>query len=481
MLSATVELLLGTYRADPDGTAHTGRLEQGEWPPSPSRLFAALVAADGTRDRCRYTDGSELEFLEAAPAPFIEAAIEVYHQQLESRFVVKQTGRSQPKKQQQEYVARDAALVRPGVRVTPRQPVIRYLWPVEVEDRQLRALQTRAARIGYLGCADSPVRVRVERIPDESEVANDLMYAPDPDGAVSVDVPVPGRLRLLDAAFDEWTEHGTSVGRNQSPALSAKVRYRSPRAEAHAASSGRIVASLVLRPSLSGRRISSVTATFKAAVLDRFQELIGDPPAELHGHGFAERGYDLAHFLALPDVGHSHARGRIHGVALWLPAACDDDVASAVRDVVHSIRRLVGPGVDASTEVWAGQRKPRAAAPGRWVGPSRRWVTAFPAVHERHVPLTLEEICRWCDHARVPHPSSFRSLRSALMPGAVSLMPSEVHRQGMPSRPYSHLELLFEEPVRGPIVIGSGRQRGFGLCAPVGDRSTLPKPERHRD
>ncbi len=480
MLSATVELLLGTYRADPDGTALTGRLEQGEWPPSPSRLFAALVAADGTRNRCRYTDGSELEFLEEAPAPFIEAVAEVYHQQLESRFVVKQTGRSQNGKQQQEYVARDAALTRPGVRVAPRQPLIRYLWPVEIEDGQLRALQTRAARIGYLGCADSRVRVRVERMPDEPEVATDLMYAPDPEGDVSVDVPVPGRLRLLDAAFDEWTEHGTSVGRSQFPALSAKLRYRSPRAEAHVASSGRIVAALVLRPSLSGRRISSVTGTFKAAVLDRFQQSIGDPPAELHGHGFAARGYDLAHFLALPDVGHSHARGRIHGVALWLPASCDDAVARAARDAVHSIRRLVGPGIDVNAEAWAGQRKPRAAAPGRWTGPSRRWVTAFPAIHERHVPLTLEEICRWCDHAGIPHPSSFRSVRSALIPGAVSLMPSEVHRQGMPRRPFSHLELVFDEAVRGPIVIGSGRQRGFGLCAPVGDRSALPRPQGKR-
>ena len=73
MLVITVEFLHGTYRADPDGTAHTGLLDRGEWPPAPSRLFAALVAADGTGQRCRVTDGSELSFLESLPPPTIRA------------------------------------------------------------------------------------------------------------------------------------------------------------------------------------------------------------------------------------------------------------------------------------------------------------------------------------------------------------------------------------------------------------------------
>ena len=64
MLAISVELLHGTFRGDPDGTANTGQLTRGEWPPSPTRLFAALVAADGTRDRCRVTDGAELAWFE---------------------------------------------------------------------------------------------------------------------------------------------------------------------------------------------------------------------------------------------------------------------------------------------------------------------------------------------------------------------------------------------------------------------------------
>ena len=88
MFTISVELLHGTFRGDPDGTAITGRLERGEWPPSPARLFATLVAADGTRQQTRVTDGSELLWLEALPAPSIHAHPQAWHQAQQPRFVV---------------------------------------------------------------------------------------------------------------------------------------------------------------------------------------------------------------------------------------------------------------------------------------------------------------------------------------------------------------------------------------------------------
>ena len=41
--------------------------------------------------------------------------------------------------------------------------------------------------------------------------------------------------------------------------------------------------------------------------------------------------------------------------------------------------------------------------------------------------------------------------------GAVDLAPVEVNRPGRNAMPYSHIELLFAHPVRGPIAIGSGQ------------------------
>ena len=81
----------------------------------------------------------------------------------------------------------------------------------------------------------------------------------------------------------------------------------------------------------------------------------------------------------------------------------------------------------------------------------------------------LPEATRWCRHAGLPDPIAFRSCRTPLVPGAVDPAPVEVNRPGHPALPYSHAEFRFAEHVTGPVVVGAGRQRGFGLCVPFDD------------
>ena len=71
-----------------------------------------------------------------------------------------------------------------------------------------------------------------------------------------------------------------------------------------------MVACLLLDRAISGRRLTPLTALLKAAILSRHQMMHGEPPAVLHGHGINDNGYDLARFLALPDVGYPRSRGR---------------------------------------------------------------------------------------------------------------------------------------------------------------------------
>ena len=466
MLTISVELLQGTFRADPDGTANTGELTHGEWPPAPSRLLSAMVAADGTRDRCRVTDGSELEWLEQLPAPVIHAHAEPWHQVLQPRYVVFHKG-SATQSTHQEYVGRSGMQVRPGVRVAPRHSHVVYSWDAEAPPRVIEALRRRSARIGYLGAADSPVRVRVGTDMPESVGAADI-FRPDIDGDVEISVTEAGDVRILDAMYDQWVERGAGVARAQFPVLRHQIQYRSPKAPA-AEERGSVVAWLLLGTAVSGRRVTPVTALFKEAVLSRHQAIHGEPPAALHGHGFDGSGYELARFLALPDVGFPRSRGRIHGLALWLPPGCDSAMRQRVSDAAFSIRRLTGHGVDVSVTPRDNEARPLAASPYRWIRPSHRWVTAFPVLHERRGRLDLAEVSRWCEHAGLPAPTRFRSARSPLIRGAVDLAPVEVNRPGKPGLPYSHVELWFEERVAGPVVIGAGRQRGLGLCAPVDD------------
>ena len=463
MLVVSAELLHGTFRGDADGAANTGRLSRGEWPPAPFRLFAALVAADGTRERCRVTDGAELEWFERLPPPIIHAHPQPWHQVLQPRYVVKHKG-SADKSTHQEYVGRKGVLVRPGVRVTPSLSQVVYLWDVESPpELTLAALRRRAARIGYLGAADSPVRVRFMRRMPQS-ISPEYAFTPDPSGDMMINVPAPGDVRILDRMYDAWCEHGANISRLQFPALRHEAPYRSPLSAAPS-ENGAVVAWLRIGTAISGRRIAAVTALFKAAVLSKHQKMHGDPPAVLHGHGFSTSGYEIARFLALPDAGFPRSRGRIHGLALWMPPGFDSVGCQRARDAALAVRRLTGRGIDVSVVPWDGEeQRPRAANPNRWSLSSRRWVTAFPAIHERRCALDLAEVSRWCRHAGLPEPFRFRAARTPLVRGGVDLAPVEVNRPGRPGLPYSHVELWFDHLVPGPVVIGSGRQRGFGLC-----------------
>lgn len=469
MLSISVELLHGTFRGDPDGSANTGQLSSGEWPPSPARLFAAFVAADGTGAACRVTDGAELEWFERLPPPVIHADPQPSHQPLQPRYVVKH-GDSAAKGSHQEYVGRAGALNRAGVRVAPRSPRIVYSWEGQAPDAAiLAALRRRAARVGYLGAADSPVRVRVAT-GTRTTVAAGGAFVPDRTGDLMINVTQPGDVGRWDSLYAQWTARGASASRSHVPTLTHPCTYRSPLTE-EPRDRGEVVAWLRLTPAASRRRVSALTSLFKEAVLSQHQRLHGTPPAILHGHGFSGTGYEIARYLALPDVGFERSRGRVHGLALWLPPGYEATARRTARDAAVAIRRLTGRGVDVAVAPRDDEPRPFAAHPDRWLRPSFGWATAVPAIHERRGRLDLAEVARWCEHAGLPSPVAFRSARAPLVPGAIDLAPVEVNRPGRPALPYSHLELWFDHAIPGPVVVGAGRQRGFGLCVPLDGRA----------
>ena len=293
-------------------------------------------------------------------------------------------------------------------------------------------------------------------------------FVPDPDGDTLIGIPAPGDLRTLDRLYDAWREHGANANRSWFPTLQHKTRYSTPR-NTTPRGNGDVVAWLRFGEPIPGRRVSAVTALFKAAVLSRYQALHGEPPATLHGHGFRSKGYDVARYLALPNVGSPFSRGQIHGLALWMPPGTDAGTCRRTSDATRDVRRLFGSGVDVSVAWWEDQERPAVMRPVRWTRESRRWATAFPAIHERRRALDLAEVTRWCRHAGLPAPVRFRAARTPLLRGAVDLAPVEVNRPGRQGLPYSHVEIRFAHPVPGPVVIGAGRQRGLGLCVPIDD------------
>jgi CRISPR-associated protein Csb2 len=478
MLAVTVTLLHGTIRAgSPDDTALAGADPTGEWPPSPARLFSALVAGDGTGARCTNTTGDELIWLEGLDPPIIHASPPdaVEHSALLPRYVV--VDQTEPGAVQ-DYPARKAKEVRPGARLSPRERAIIYVWPQAAPSEDvLRALSYRAARVGYLGCSDSPVRITVSTQPP-SPVGGDA-WEPAPSGTTTLPVPYPGFLEALDRAYARWSA-GEAMGR--AWITTRRARYRAPNEDTKTTTSGRApVIWLRFGRSVSSRHLLGVTTTLRAAVTDHLQRLLGDAevPVVVHGHRPAGEKGPQADFVALPDAGHCHATGRLLGAAICLPAGIDPMLVEQLRTAAFRVAKegLHTSGLHVELAVFGGEPRPWAANPRRWSGPATEWVSVTPVVHERWTASgpDVAEVERWCAHAGFAGAqieslvASVSISRRPLVAGAVDLPPALVFRAGKKRWPYSHLRLRFASRVEGPLVLGRARQLGFGLFAPADD------------
>ncbi|MBL8216016.1 MAG: type I-U CRISPR-associated protein Cas5/Cas6, partial [Bryobacterales bacterium] len=115
---------------------------------------------------------------------------------------------------------------------------------------------------------------------------------------------------------------------------------------------------------------------------------------------------------------------------------------------------------------------PYSLRPSTWVGPAQRWATVTPIVLH-HYPKRrdshVEEIVREAfQSAGFPTPDE-------LLISQVSAFPTVPHVRTMPPfteggdtlcRYQVHAKAWFQQPVHGPMLIGRGRFRGYGLLAP---------------
>ncbi len=454
-----------------------GKARRGEWPPSPARLLAAFIAADGTRDRVTATTGIELERLSAATPPTIHADVlpcvdEQLHSRIGDRFVV---AADRKRGAVQEFPGKTATLKRSAVRVAPRHGTVRFLYDLDVTHEELAALRYRAARIGYLGCSDSPVRVSVF----DAGVAPDARLSvlkPDIEGSLRVNTHRSGDVARWDTVYDQQL-----IGTTQRAhywGLQHRTRYRLPGVDPEPGKDTGHVVWLRFDRVLSGRQVVLVTHGLKDAVMSQYGRMHGRSlvPDVLHGHRRG-RGFNLVRFLALPNVGHQHSDGKIHGAAVWVPPGVVPSELARIRRAAGAVSWFRMGAMRIGVEgFYNGPTSSRrwATSPYRWRHRPDRpteeqyWATAFPAVLERYGAVTPTAMNRMCANAGLPSVLSYHESRVPLIPGGVRLAPSETLRPGHSgNRPYSHFAVRFAEPVSGPVVFGAGRSYGLGLCAPV--------------
>jgi CRISPR-associated protein Csb2 len=277
------------------------------------------------------------------------------------------------------------------------------------------------------------------------------------------------------------------------PAISLSHGYTTRHAEPEPNASG-----TVFDPRLLGFALGRVDGPYRhldlAATLQltgRFREALlkqlgTDIPEVLSGHhGAAPSEHPHVAFLPLPFVGHAHAHGGILGVALATPRGIDINDRQRLLQGLAAIRReglrlgalgrwnMDSPDVNNSTmtlrdRVWT-------AAPAG----ARQWATVTPYVYDRHAKAKNKAAYER-ELADAIQKSWQRVRQSEDVSVEVVITPVSAHigapashqfprltrKDGSECR-HTHAILTFDRLVVGPILLGAGRFRGYGLCRPL--------------
>ncbi|MER8084379.1 type I-U CRISPR-associated protein Csb2 [Streptomyces sp. NPDC087532] len=477
----TVHLLDSSYQAS------TLDRSRAEWPPHPYRVFCALVSVADPQDPLQ---DAALQWLERQPAPVVR----VPEQSAEAH-----TPRS-------AWVPTNAVASKPSHGSLPgrtaggqtrvwrqrvlAEPVIVFEWPTTPPAGVAAVLESLARSVPYLGRVTGQSLLHTTTAPAEEDGSQGgpwQVWEPAGDdtaaGVHSLRAPYPGmleRLRWAHAegqnAFQQARPH-PYVLREAQPAEEPAL-VKGPYAD---------LVSFAFGPgcSLDTQLTLKVTGALRGRVCDLLEEAGHDLDAMVAVHGHKERGDDrgVCAFVGLPFVGHRHADGRLRGVGVALPRDLDPEHRQAVLAVLlrtdGGLRTLQVPALGWPLELsYVGEGATRTDAvatvrPQRWMRPSRQWSTALPMVLDyfprRNGREIEESVAASCRLAGLPEPQGIEVLRTgAYVPGAPTLSQGAARRKSTERPlPVRHVRLRFAEPVAGPVLLGSKRNYGLGLCLPL--------------
>ena len=241
---------------------------------------------------------------------------------------------------------------------------------------------------------------------------------------------------------------------------------------------------------IAGKRVSlpatlKLTAALRGLLMGKCPEQ--PPPEWFSGHRPDGRASAAPHVALAPlaFVGSEHADGRILGMALLLPRGLEPQEAGRCLEPIlrdpetglprGDLRLFDGDRIECSVEMETRERPPANLDPRTWARASRVWASVTPVVLNRHFDgddrweRSAESVKDMCGHVGLPRP------REVLL-HPVSLVEGVPHAREFPQltrkhdggrRRHRHAVVVFDEPVCGPVSIGAGRFRGYGLCRPI--------------
>ncbi len=419
---------------------------------------------------------------------------------------VEQAAKNAEKKDKDLVVAaasRAAGMIKSGLDMFPNRPARaeRYfpstvvgdatcalIWSDAEPSSEQRIAMTELCRaVTHIGHSSSLVRMWVAA-PDEALPPS--TWEPVADGRraeIHLRVQDAGRVETLTQAFVSAVEFC-----KKRPGAPVPMPPRAPwqgYATALAAETprGHFDHRLIILRRTGGDRIGLVqTLALTTALRDTLNRHATDVIRPLvSGHATDGAPSELPHLaiIPLPFVGSEHADGHVLGFALALPrdlpADHEEELWQALADAADketSVVRVVAGSAGAVDLQWEDRpAPPQALRATRWCGPSTTWASVTPIVldrsppkrHADHDAWSKEQIILACTRQGLPIPIEIAILGTSAFTGAppARAMPPWLRKDGT-RRWHLHVRLIFPTTVVGPLLLGAGRYRGYGFCAP---------------
>jgi CRISPR-associated protein Csb2 len=490
---------------------HDGRYHgQGDWPPSPARLFQALVAGAGLGGPIRVAEKEALEWLEKQKAPLI-AAPPAWRPRRGVLFFMPNND--------SDAIGGDPLRIS-KIRTATKffrpyffdaaVPFV-YAWPLSEadEDAHAREICSLAERLYQFGRGIDMAWAWGEILDDRPldellAVYPGRVFRPSAGKSKIVLMsPCPGSLESLECRHQAFgkrfppVKEGRAVFRRPPEPRFRRVSYDSPpsrqlyelretTAEARFAPWPlERVSALVVR--LRDGAVQRLTDALPARRAEIERVLVGRKPDGTNDG----RPEDRVRIIPLPSIGHFHADREIRRVLVEVPPTCPIpatdvhwafsglDVADVETGEIQAVLTATddeeflcryGLEDDGRHRVW--RTVTPAALPEdarcRRIDPARQRDEA-KAGRERawEQARAAAAVCQALRHAGVR--TGAEAIRVQREPFDTNGARVEAFARGtrFAKERLWHVEVRFSESVKGPLVIGDGRFLGLGVMAPV--------------